>query len=252
MPLYLKKAEPRQESHTEITSIVQNILSDIDLGGEEKVLEYAAKFDGYKGGSLILLDADIERAVNSLSDQLKMDIQFAHNNIKRFAEMQRACIQDGEIEMSPGFIAGQRCIPLECCGCYVPGGRYSHIASAIMTATTAKVAGVKRIIMCSPPGKDGSVHPAILYAARLCGADTVLAIGGVQAVITMANGLFGLPPANIIIGPGNQFVTEAKRLLFGRIGIDQLAGPTDSLVVGDSTADPILVAADLVGQAEHG
>lgn len=253
MPEYIKRAEPPSIAESgEVSAIVQKILDDIQNGGEEKALEYAAKFDGYSGGSLTMTEVEVEAAISTLSEQLKADIQFAHGNIRRFAELQRSCIQDGEIEISPGFRAGQRCIPLDCCGCYVPGGRYSHIASALMTVTTAKVAGVKRIVVCSPPGKNGSIHPAIIYAARLCGADSILTIGGVQAIATMANGLFGLPAADIIVGPGNQFVAEAKRLLFGRIGIDQLAGPTDSLVVGDSTADPLLVAADLVGQAEHG
>lgn len=253
MPEYLKKANPPLATgETSVTAVVQAILEDIRVGGEATALEYAAKFDGYTGGDIALSPELVEAAIHSIPDGLKSDIQFAHDNIRRFAELQRNCIQDGEMEVSPGFKAGQKCIPLSCCGCYVPGGRYSHIASALMTVTTAKVAGVKRIIVCSPPGKDGTMHPAIVYAAHLCGADSILAIGGVQAIAVMAGGLFGLEKADIIVGPGNQFVAEAKRLLFGSIGIDQLAGPTDSLVVGDCTADPVLVATDLVGQAEHG
>ena len=159
---------------------------------------------------------------------------------------------DVEIEIVPGLMAGQKTIPCEAAGCYVPGGRYSHVASAIMTVTTAKVAGCRHISVCSPPRPDTGIHPAILFAADLCGADTILAMGGVQGVASMAFGLFGLPPADILVGPGNQFVAEAKRILFGRVGIDMFAGPTDSLIVADRHADPEIVAADLVGQAEHG
>lgn len=254
MPEYIKKAvAPCHATQApDVTLIVQKILDDIEIEGEDKALQYAARFDGYKGGPLVLTASQVEAATSVLSDRLKADIQLAHGNIQKFAVLQRSCIQDSEMEISPGFRVGQKCIPLDCCGCYVPGGRYSHIASALMTVTTAKVAGVKKIVVCSPPGPDGAIHPAIVYAAHLCGADSILAIGGVQAIASMAKGLFGLPAADIIVGPGNQFVAEAKRLLFGRVGIDQLAGPTDSLVVGDDTADPLLVATDLIGQAEHG
>ena len=152
----------------------------------------------------------------------------------------------------PGLMAGQKAIPVDAAGCYVPGGRYSHIASAIMTVTTAKVAGCKHIAACSPPRPGVGVAPAIVYAAHICGADKILAMGGVQGVAAMTFGLFGLPKANILVGPGNQFVAEAKRILFGRVGIDMIAGPTDSLVLADKTADPLIVATDLVSQAEHG
>ena len=161
-------------------------------------------------------------------------------------------VADFEIEVVPGLIAGQKAIPVSAAGCYVPGGRYSHIASAIMTVTTAKVAGCKNIVACSPPRPDIGIAPAIIYAAHVCGADKILAMGGVQGVAAMTFGLFGLPKANILVGPGNQFVAEAKRMLFGRVGIDMIAGPTDSLILADGSADPMIVAADLVGQAEHG
>jgi sulfopropanediol 3-dehydrogenase len=157
-----------------------------------------------------------------------------------------------ELEIVPGLIAGQRAIPVKAAGCYVPGGRYSHIASAIMTVTTAKVAGCNHIVACSPPRPNEGVAPAIIYAAHLCGADKILAMGGVQGVAAMTFGLFGLPAADILVGPGNQFVAEAKRILFGRVGIDMIAGPTDSLILADATADPFMVATDLVSQAEHG
>ncbi|MDB2690711.1 histidinol dehydrogenase, partial [Planktomarina temperata] len=173
-------------------------------------------------------------------------------NVKRFAEAQRGTITDFETEIVPGLIAGQKSIPCNAAGCYIPGGRYSHIASAIMTVTTAKVAGCQHITACSPPAKDAGIAPAIIYAAHHCGADKILAMGGVQGVASMTFGLFGLPEADIIVGPGNQFVAEAKRILFGRVGIDMIAGPTDSLVIADGTADAAIVAADLVGQAEHG
>ena len=166
--------------------------------------------------------------------------------------MQKASLKDDQIEVVPGFIAGQKAIPVNAAGCYVPGGRYSHIASAIMTVTTAKVAGCHHIMACSPPRPGVGVAPAIVYAAHICGADTIMAIGGVQGVATMAFGLFGLPKANILVGPGNQFVAEAKRILFGRIGIDMIAGPTDSLILADKNADAHVVATDLVSQAEHG
>ena len=167
-------------------------------------------------------------------------------------EAQRATVRDCEVEILPGLIAGQRQIPVSAAGCYVPGGRYSHVASAIMTITTAKVAGVPHVTACSPPRPGVGIPPAIVYAMDLCGADVILSMGGVQGVAAMANGLFGLPRADMLVGPGNQYVAEAKRILFGRVGIDMFAGPTDSMVVADGRADSEMVAADLVGQAEHG
>ncbi|MDX1527724.1 MAG: histidinol dehydrogenase, partial [Gammaproteobacteria bacterium] len=171
---------------------------------------------------------------------------------KGFAEAQLASMKEFKTELSPGLIAGQRLIPVNTTGCYVPGGRYAHIASAIMSVTTAKVAGVKNVIACSPPKRDTGVHPAILYTAHLAGADTILAMGGVQGIAAMAFGLFTGHPADILVGPGNRFVAEAKRILYGRVGIDLFAGPTEILVIADDTADPDIVASDLAGQAEHG
>lgn len=249
---YLKKATKTSRSDaSDTTAIVQEILERIEAGGDEAALEYAAKFDKYEG-NVVLTEEEIEAASALVPAKLKQDIEFSHANVKRFAESQKESCGDTEVEIIPGLIAGQKCIPVDTAGCYIPGGRYSHIASAIMTVTTAKVAGCKNIVACSPPRPGVGINPAIIYAAKICGADQILAMGGVQGVASMAFGLFGMPPANILVGPGNQFVAEAKRILFGRVGIDMFAGPTDSLILADETADPMVVAADLVGQAEHG
>ncbi len=249
---YLKKAAltPKSDA-SETHKIVQGILDDIEAGGDAKALEYAAKFDRYEGNVLLTAE-EIEAACALVPEKLKADIQFAHDNVRRFAELQKGTMKNVETEISPGFITGQKVIPVDAAGCYVPGGRYSHIASAIMTVTTAKVAGCKHITACSPPRPDTGVAPAIVYAAHICGADQIMAMGGVQGVAAMTFGLFGLPKANILVGPGNQFVAEAKRILFGRVGIDMIAGPTDSLILADGTADAHIVATDLVSQAEHG
>lgn len=249
---YLKKAIKTAESDAaSVTGIVQTILDEIEAGGEAAAKTYAEKFDRY-AGNIIVTRAEIEAAAAGLPQKLKDDIRFAHDNIRKFAEAQKATLTETQVEIAPGCVAGQKIIPCQAAGCYVPGGRYSHIASAIMTVTTAKVAGCGHIAVASPPRPDTGVHPAILYTADLCGADSILALGGVQGVASMAFGLFGQPKADILVGPGNQFVAEAKRILFGRVGIDMFAGPTDSLVIADGHADPEVVAADLVGQAEHG
>ncbi len=249
---YLKKATLTAKSDsTEVNTIVKKILADIEEGGDSAALKYAAKFDNYDG-NVELAEEDIEAAIALVPKKLKNDIQFAQDNVRRFAEAQKATITDLEFEIQPGLIAGQKSIPVDTAGCYIPGGRYSHIASAIMTVTTARVAGCRQITACSPPHPEVGIHPAIVYAAHISGADKILAMGGVQGVAAMAFGLFGLPKANILVGPGNQFVAEAKRILYGRVGIDMIAGPTDSLILADKTADPMVVATDLVGQAEHG
>ena len=249
---YLKKATLTAKSDsTEVNNIVKNILADIEKGGDSAALKYAAKFDNYDG-NVELTYNDIKAASALVPQKLKDDIQFAQDNVRRFAEAQKATITDLEFEIQPGLIAGQKSIPVDTAGCYIPGGRYSHIASAIMTVTTARVAGCRQITACSPPHPEVGIHPAIVYAAHISGADKILAMGGVQGVAAMAFGLFGLPKANILVGPGNQFVAEAKRILYGRVGIDMIAGPTDSLILADKTADPMVVATDLVGQAEHG
>ena len=249
---YLKKAPLHSRSDaTETREIVRTILDEIEAGGDAKALEYAAKFDNYDGET-ILTDEAIAAASELVPEKMKRDIEFAHANVKKFAEAQKGTVSAFETEVVPGLIAGQKAIPVNAAGCYIPGGRYSHIASAIMTVTTAKVAGCNNIVACSPPRPGVGIAPAIIYAAHVCGADKILAMGGVQGVAAMTFGLFGLPKANILVGPGNQFVAEAKRMLFGRVGIDMIAGPTDSLILADGTADADIVAADLVGQAEHG
>ena len=249
---YLKKATLTALSGaSDVHDIVQGILNDIEAGGDAKAIEYAAKFDKYEG-SILLTKDEIDAAIARVPDKLKDDIRFAHDNVKRFAEAQKSTVSDIQYEVVPGLIAGQKAIPVDAAGCYVPGGRYSHIASAVMTVTTAKVAGCNHITVASPPRPGVGIAPAIIYAAHICGADKIMAMGGVQGVAAMTFGLFGLPKANILVGPGNQFVAEAKRILFGRVGIDMIAGPTDSLILADKTADPHIVATDLVSQAEHG
>lgn len=249
---YLKKAALTSRSDAgETAEIVAKILADIETGGEAKAQEYAAQFDKYEG-NVQLSQQDIEAAMSKVPQKLKDDILFAHDNVRRFAEVQKATVADVEFEINPGMIAGQKAIPVTAAGCYVPAGRYRHIASAIMTVTTAKVAGCAHITVCSAPQPGVGLYPAIVYAAHACGADKILAIGGVQGIASMAFGLFDQPKANIIVGPGNQFVAEAKRSLYGRVGIDMIAGPTDSLILADKDADPHIVATDLVSQAEHG
>lgn len=249
---YLKKATLTAASDAgEVHETVKTILAEIEAGGDATAMDYAARFDRYEG-NVILTDTEIEAAIAQVPEKLKADIRFAHDNVRRFAELQKSTVADVEMEIAPGFVAGQKAIPVDAAGCYVPGGRYSHVASAIMTVTTAKVAGCEHIAACSPPRPGVGVAPAIVYAAHVCGADRIIAMGGVQGVAAMTFGLFGLPKANILVGPGNQFVAEAKRILFGRVGIDMIAGPTDSLILADATADPHIVATDLVSQAEHG
>ena len=249
---FLKKATKTSTSDAgDVREVVQDILDAIEAGGDSVAMEYAAKFDQYDGNVLLSAE-EIEAACAKVPQKLKDDIAFAHDNVKRFAEVQKNTLANVELEVLPGFVLGQKSIPCNSAGCYIPGGRYSHIASAIMTVTTAKVAGVNHIVACSPPHAGKGVNDAIVYAASLCGADSILAMGGVQAIAAMTFGLFGLPKADILVGPGNQFVAEAKRILYGRVGIDMIAGPTDSLILADGTADAHIVATDLVSQAEHG
>ena len=249
---YMKRAEKTASTgEDDVRKTVQTVLDEIEAGGDEKAREYAAKFDKWTGDIVVSKD-DMKAAADKVSTQLKDDIRFAHDQVRKFAEAQRASIKDTEIELRPGLIAGHRNIPMNAAGCYVPGGRYSHVASAIMSVTTAKVAGVGQVVACSPPRPDIGVNPAIRYTLDLCGADTVLAMGGIQGIASMAFGLFGCKPADILVGPGNQFVAEAKRILYGRVGIDMFAGPSEIMVIADATADPEIVAWDLVGQAEHG
>jgi sulfopropanediol 3-dehydrogenase len=231
--------------------VVRNMLQEIEQGGEVKAREYAKKLDGWDK-EIVLTRAEIDAARELVPEQARRDIEFSHARVKAFAKAQLASMTEFETELSPGLFAGQRLIPVNTAGCYVPGGRYAHIASAIMSVTTARVAGVKQVIACSPTHPDRGVHPAIIYAADLAGADTILSLGGVQGIAAMAFGLFTGHPADILVGPGNRFVAEAKRILYGRVGIDLFAGPTEILVIADDSADADLVASDLAGQAEHG
>ncbi|KIC37076.1 histidinol dehydrogenase [Ruegeria sp. ANG-R] len=249
---YLKTAHPRPEAeNSDIRDIVAIMLSNIEREGEDAVRRYAEQLDRWSG-DFVLSDEERKAACDRVPEQVKDDIRFAHANIRRFAEAQMSTVRDCEVEVMPGLIAGQKQIPVSSAGCYVPGGRYSHIASALMTITTAKVAGVAHITAVSPPRPGSGIPDAIVYAMDLSGADLILNLGGVQGIAAMAHGLFGAPPADILVGPGNSYVAEAKRMLFGKVGIDMFAGPTDSLVIADHTASIETVAWDLVSQAEHG
>src|SRR5919202_5520671 len=249
---YLKKARKTPATgEDEVRAAVARMLGEIERDGEARARAYGRELDGYDG-DILIGRAAIERAADQVPERLKADIAFAHERVRAFAERQRESLREFEVELSPGLWAGQKLIPVETAGCYVPGGRYAHVASAIMSITTARVAGVETIVACSAPKGPEGIHPAILYAMHLCGADAVLCLGGVQGVAALAFGLFTGKPARMLVGPGNRYVAEAKRLLYGRVGIDLFAGPTEILVIADESADPDLVAQDLVGQAEHG
>ena len=251
MAEWLKRAGRRAEAErADVAPQVRALLDEVERGGEAAARDMARRFDGWEGAP-VLSPEELARAVAEVPEAVRADIRFAHDNVRRFAEAQLSTIGEVEIELMPGLFAGQRQIPVGAAGCYVPGGRYAHVASAIMTITTAKVAGVAHVTAASPP-RAGGIPAAMLYAMDLAGADAILNMGGVQAVAAMAWGLFGLPKADMLVGPGNAYVAEAKRVLFGAVGIDMVAGPTDVLILADGAADAALVAADLVGQAEHG
>ena len=249
---YLKKAAKQASTNDEKTNqIVSTMLAEIENNGEAAALKYSQQLDGYNG-KVIAGPEDIERAKSLISDELKSDIAFAYERVTNFAKAQRDSISEFETEVFPGMWCAQKIIPLNTAGCYVPGGRYAHVASAIMSIATAKVAGVKNVVACSAPKDENGIDPGILYTMDLCGADYILNLGGVQGIAAMANGLFTGHKADILVGPGNRFVAEAKRQLFGQVGIDLFAGPTEVLIIADESADPHMVAVDLVGQAEHG
>ena len=250
---YLKKS-PKTSSTDDLKTreIVQNLLNDLEESREEGCKELTKKFDNYEG-DILVSKSKIEEISKKLSQKNKDDIKFSYDRVRKFAEAQlKNYGQDFEVELSKGLYAGQKLVPVNTAGCYIPGGRYAHIASAVMSVTTAKVAGVKNIIACSPPKENIGAHPAIVYTANLCGADVILNLGGVPAIAAMTYGMFGNSEADILVGPGNQFVAEAKRILFGKVGIDLFAGPTEIGIIADESADPEIVAYDLVGQAEHG
>jgi len=250
---YLKKANKKSSTDDQKTKeIVEKILADLEKSKEEGCIELTKKFDKYQGEIIVSKDK-IEQINKELDQKTKDDIQFSYDRVKKFAEAQLKNYGNNfEVELSKGLFAGQSLIPVNTAGCYVPAGRYAHIASAVMSITTAKVAGVKNVIACSSPKPDTGAHPKIIYTANLCGADVILNLGGVQAIAAMTYGFFGNKPADILVGPGNQFVAEAKRILFGKVGIDLFAGPTEIAIIADKTADSEIVAYDLVGQAEHG
>jgi sulfopropanediol 3-dehydrogenase len=249
---YLKRAAKTPETETAAArAVVDEMLAEIRARGELAVRDYAAKLDGWTG-DIVVTREQIERRTHAIPASIKDDIEFATAQVRRFARAQRDSLQEFSLELSAGLTAGQRLIPVNVAGCYVPTGRYAHIASAYMSIATAKAAGVPTVIACSTPYQGEGIHPQVLYAMQVAGADVILTLGGVQAIATLAYGLFTGKPADIVVGPGNKFVAEAKRALFGKVGIDVLAGPTEIAVIADDTADPALVASDLVGQAEHG
>jgi sulfopropanediol 3-dehydrogenase len=249
---YLKQASKTPETETATAQkVVTEMLAKIEAGREEAVREYARTLDAWTG-EIVLSEAAIASALRDVPANVKRDIDFAAKQVFDFALAQRRSITDFAVELHPGVIAGQRVIPVNVVGCYAPAGRYAHIASAYMTVATAKAAGVKTIVACSSPFRGGGMHPYLLYAFKAAGADVIMTLGGVQAIAAMAYGLFTGKPADVVVGPGNKFVAEAKRTLFGKVGIDVFAGPSEVAVIADSSADPAIVASDLVGQAEHG
>ncbi|BHH83582.1 histidinol dehydrogenase [Desulforhopalus sp. 52FAK] len=250
---YIKKAELSFEEASNLKRvIVEGLLAEIKEGGEKAVKKLAKKFDSWEG-DFILSDEKKQQLINQVPDSVKRDLEFAHAQVHGFATAQRESITDFEKTTIEGVRLGQKVIPLAVAGCYVPGGRFAHACSAIMSVATAKAAGVETVIACSPP-RGESIAPAVVYAMHIAGADIILEMGGVQAIATMAYGLFTGKKANIIVGPGNAFVAEAKAILVGsgQCAIDVFAGPTESSVIADKTADPMTVAIDLVSQAEHG
>lgn len=249
---YVKRASCTPETGAaDVHAVVERMLRDIETRREAAVREYAERLDGWTGDFIVPADA-IVRAGEALPARVREDIAFAHSQVHAFACRQRASLLEFEAELHPGLITGQRLIPVNVAGCYVPSGRYAHIASAIMSVTTAKAAGVPTVIACSPSYQRRGIHPLVLHAMAVAGADVILTLGGVQAIGTLAFGLFTGNAADVIAGPGNKYVAQAKRILYGRVGIDVFAGPSEICIIADDSADPDLVAADLVGQAEHG
>ena len=249
---YLKKASKTPETETaNAQAVVTDMLTEIGAHGEDAVRAYARKLDQWSG-DIVLSRAEIDRRAAEVPAQVRSDIDFAIAQVSAFAHAQRESLRDFAVGLHPGVTAGQRVLPVNVAGCYAPAGRYAHIASAYMGVATAKAAGVKTIVACSGPFRGGPMHPYLLYAFNKAGADVVMTLGGVQAIASMAYGLFSGKPADVIVGPGNKFVAEAKRALFGKVGIDVFAGPSEVAVIADDSADADIVASDLVGQAEHG
>ncbi|MBJ7503064.1 MAG: histidinol dehydrogenase [Polynucleobacter sp.] len=253
MPIqFLKKASKTPETETsKAQEVAYAMLRRIEQEGEAAVKDYAQELDHWSG-EIVMSEADIAAVIKTVPVNVKQDIDFAVRQVHDFAVAQRKSILDFSTSLHAGVTAGQKVIPVNVVGCYAPAGRYAHIASAYMTVATAKAAGVKNIIACSSPFRGGGIHPYVLYAFKAAGADVIMTLGGVQAIASLAYGLFTGKPADVVVGPGNKFVAEAKRALFGKVGIDVFAGPSEIAIIADETADPKIVASDLVGQAEHG
>jgi len=254
MARYLKESisdEEKNVAETKVRKTVEGILDEIKVRGDEALKDYSEKFDNWRPEEFRLSRAEIDGCYAKVTDQNIADIKFAQDQVRGFAEIQKAALVDVEQETLPGVILGHKNIPVNSVGCYVPGGKYAMVASAHMSVVTAKVAGVKRIIACAPP-HEGEPSPAIIVAQDMAGADEIYCLGGVQAMGAMALGTDKLAPVDMLVGPGNAYVAEAKRQLFGKVGIDLLAGPTETLIIADETVDGELCAADLLGQAEHG
>lgn len=255
MAIWLKRgaaADVKAQSDRKIRDIVEAAVADIEQRGDEAVREMSIKFDGWEREDYRLSQAEIDAAVDSLTAQERKDIEFAQAQVRNFAQIQRASMQDVEVETLPGVILGHKNVPIQAAGCYVPGGKYPLLASAHMSVITAKVAGVPRVVTCAPPFQ-GKPARAIVAAQAMAGADAIYALGGIQAIGAMAIGTQSIDPVDILVGPGNAFVAEAKRQLFGRVGIDLFAGPTETLIIADEVGcDPELAATDILGQVEHG
>ena len=254
MGVFLKKAKPveaRKADDLKTRDSVETILSDIEDRGAAAIRDYSQKFDNWNPENFVLSDEEIQACIALVDPKDLDDIRFAQEQVRNFALHQKAALKDIEVETLPGVILGHKNVPMNAVGCYVPGGKYPLIASAHMSVVTAKAAGVKRVIAAAPPFK-GKPHPAIVAAMHMAGADQILVLGGVQAIGAMALGMEGVEPVDFLVGPGNHFVAEAKRQLFGRVGIDLLAGPTETLIIADETVDGEICATDLLGQAEHG
>ena len=254
MGVFLKKAKPveaRKADDLKTRDSVETILSDIEDRGEAAIRDYSQKFDNWNPENFVLSDEEIQACIALVDPKDLDDIRFAQEQVRNFALHQKAALKDIEVETLPGVILGHKNVPMNAVGCYVPGGKYPLVASAHMSVVTAKAAGVKRVIAAAPPFK-GKPHPAIVAAMHMAGADQILVLGGVQAIGAMALGMEGVEPVDFLVGPGNHFVAEAKRQLFGRVGIDLLAGPTETLIIADETVDGEICATDLLGQAEHG
>lgn len=246
-----KQAEEKAIDNQKVKEIVENIISDIERRGDEAVSQYSGQFDKWTPESFRLSREEIDACYEQLTEQEISDIKWAQEQVRNFATIQRESMKDVEVETLPGVVLGHKNIPVDSVGCYVPGGKYPLVASAHMSIVTAKVAGVKRVIAATPPFQ-GKPAPAVIVAMDLAGADEIYTFGGVQAIAAMAVGTDTIEPVSMIVGPGNAFVAEAKRQLFGRIGIDLFAGPTETLIIADDSVDGELCAADLLGQAEHG